>query len=312
MRASICAVVAATALCLQACGGGGSKGGAFVPAAPAQPNPPSPSPPTSPPPPTTFNPTSFTVLFHVAGDDFKGFSAALGNGGYNDLRTQADRAVFLGDMISAVNAVWAPSGVQIAAASAITDLSTAKVQAAEPSLIVSGFTAVGDAGTTVRWGNLGAPATDPGFGLAMDVFLVQRPTPGGNGAEAVGFAIRSGTFEGRGTTHGATFALFSASGQPIPRSTLFETMAHEMAHFLSLPHTTETTFVADNIADTPFSTVAANDTNKNGQLDAGDALSACPDAGNLMFPFSFIGKPFPTITAGQGAAMRAYLTATKH
>jgi hypothetical protein len=297
------ALASGLATAFAACGGGGGSGG------------------TPPPPPVfqqTYNPTSFVALFHVAGDSFVGFSSIPENTAYNDLATQADRGRLLGDLIAGVDVIWAPTGVQIdTSKSAITDLRAAAVQVAQPSLVVGGLTVTGDTTTSRQWGTLGAPVTDPTFSLAADVFLVQRATQV-SGVDIGGIAPRSGTFVGAGTSHGAVFALFTSGGAPYPVSLLKKTMGHELGHFLSLIHTTETNFVTDDVADTPFCTLAVNDTDHNGRLDFGDDSTLFPDGSNLMFPFGWGQWNGPggagqiQLTPGQGAKMRAYLTVTPH
>lgn len=260
------------------------------------------------------NTSSFVAVIHIAGDSFAGFGA------HNDLATVADKQQFVSDLLSGVNTVWAQTGVQIdIGGSAFDTLTTAQVQAAEPSLVQSGRTVLdgGDLGLNAparRWGNLGVPTSDPLYGLALDIFIVQNSVVGSAGVAVLGFnagvPLRSqgGVFEGTGLTHSLTFSIFDETGQPQTMSTLITILAHELGHFLSLIHTTEQTFVPDDLSDTPFST-SSHDTNSDGALNPLDTLQACPDFSNLMFPFAG-GQT--QLSAEQGLAMRAYLAIREH
>lgn len=270
------------------------------------------------------NTSSFTTIVHIAGDSFAGFSSIPENAVYNNLATTTDRQRLVSDLLNGVNTIWAPTGVQInVAGSGFRSLSNAQVQAVEPSLIQGGRTILdaGDMALNVparRWGNLGIPASDPTFGRSIDVFLVQDGVSNGVLGFSAGIRLRGqgGIPEGAGLTHCLIFSLFDSGGTPETVGTLTKTLAHELGHFLSLMHTTETDFQPqswggqDDLTDTPFSTTA-HDTNGNGVLDGGDSLQACPDFTNLMFPIAQSGGQ-TALTSEQGAAIRAYLAIRRH
>lgn len=263
--------------------------------------------------------SSITAFVHIAGDDFDGFGTGAGNGAYGDLATVPQMQSFVGDLLRGVNAIWAPAGVQVdVGRSGLTRLTDADVVAIDPALVKNGITVLdpGDLDLNVparRWGNLGIASTDPSFGRSLDVFLVVQAVPGPGGAEVKGYSsgvkLRSqgGLLEGAGATHAVVLPLFDLAANPRPFQDVVHTLAHEMAHFLSLMHTTETTFVPDDLDDTPHST-SAHDTNGNGVLDGADVRTACPDFPNLMFPVD--GQT--QLTAEQGRAMRAYLAIRRH
>jgi len=71
-----------------------------------------------------------------------------------------------------------------------------------------------------------------------------------------------------------------------------QTMAHEIGHFNGLRHTSEHGGESwDPLSDTP-------------QCSNPDRGATCPDAGNLMFPFS-LGRTQETVTSEQATVLRA-------
>jgi hypothetical protein len=159
-----------------------------------------------------------------------------------------------------------------------------------------------------RWGLLGIDENDASFGDAVDIFVVHSPV----GADAIGVACtlgvrgQGGIFKGAGLSHGIVLTLFDRAGRPRAMSTIVKALAHELGHFLSLEHTTEADFTADDLLDTPVTT-AAGDTNGDGKLDQSDLGGL--DASNLMYPFE---KGQTAITSDQASAMRAYLALREH
>lgn len=264
--------------------------------------------------------STITAFVHIAGDDFDGFGAGSGNASYGDLDTIPRMQSLVNDLLTGVNAAWSGSGVRIdVGRSGLTRLTDADVAAKDASLIRNGITVLdpGDLATNVparRWGDLGIPSSDPNFGRALDVFLVVQALPGPGGVDVGGYSAglrlrnHGGTFEGAGPVHAVIVPAFDIAARPRALQDLVRTLAHEMAHFLSVTHTTETNFLADELGDTPFSTASAHDSNGNGVLDPGDALGACPDSGNLMFPIGGSGR----LSRDQGLAMRAYLSVRRH
>jgi hypothetical protein len=85
--------------------------------------------------------------------------------------------------------------------------------------------------------------------------------------------------------HGAGL-VFTSVSVGLNNEDLGLTMAHEIGHFNGLRHTTEHDFTADPISDTP-------------QCSNPNNGASCPDATNLMFPFSIAGVSQTIITTGQ-------------
>lgn len=118
---------------------------------------------------------------------------------------------------------------------------------------------------------------------------------------------------------------------------LFETIAHEVGHFLGLRHTTATaedrrvmydySVAEDGLSDTPFSwecgwalggvggsyavgtTRTATPFRYEARIRSGAAASdlRCPDVDNLMFPLAVDGVEQIELTPSQGKLMRAHL-----
>jgi hypothetical protein len=253
-----------------------------------------------------FGATGFTVFLHVAGDSFAGF------GQNNDLASDADVAAFRDALLQGTNSILAQSGIQIdLAGSGSGRLSAATVKSAEPGLLdASGNTVLQSATTpTNNWGTLGKPDTDPQFGNALDVFLVQRTSDDTVGLSAKGPGPAGGFLRGNGLRHSIAITAFDKTGAPRSLDGLQKTLAHEIGHFLGLLHTTELDFTPDDLDDTPFSDKATNDRNGNGILDAADLPT--PDSSNLMFPFD-AGQVRDKLTQEQIDAMKGWLSINPH
>lgn len=253
-----------------------------------------------------FSATGFTIFLHVAGDAFTGF------GQNGDLATDADIANFRDSLIRGTNSVLAQAGIQIdPVASGSERLTTSTVKATEPGLVdANGFTVLQSATTpTNEWGNLGKPDTDPRFGNALDIFLVQRTSDDTVGAAARGPGPAGGFLRGKGLRHSIAITAFDKTGAPRPIELLQKTLAHEIGHFLGLLHTTEIDFTQDDLDDTPRSDKTQVDKDGNGKLDAADLPT--PDASNVLFPFD-AGQVRDTLTPRQVSAMKAWLSINAH
>jgi hypothetical protein len=125
--------------------------------------------------------------------------------------------------------------------------------------------------------------------LSINVFLIQDfaipSLPG-----LLGISMGLPGMPGVHGTHGSGLIFTSAPLRENARA-LGQTMAHEVGHFNGLLHTTEATGETDPIADTP----SCRDPNQG---------AACPDATNLMFPFSIGGISQDQLTAGQSQVLR--------
>lgn len=253
-----------------------------------------------------FNQNRFGVFIHLCGDSFAGL------GINNDLATSNDQVAFANALINGVNSVLPSAEVAIdPAASGVGRLTNAQVAAVDPSLVVGGFTVLPNTvGQEDNLSQLGIPASDPNWGFAADVFLVHSPNPGfpeGTGQCDCVPAGQGGVFRGVGPDHSLFLRLFDAQGQPRTLAEIQNTLAHELGHFLSLRHPTEASFATDDLLDTPFSTVLAQDGNGNGSLDPFEATG--PDATNVMFLYSGNKTVW---TVEQRNAMRAYLGLREH
>lgn len=252
----------------------------------------------------TYDSTGFRVFVHVAGDAFPGVE------GYNDLAGPLDQIRFTTDLLVETNRIFAPTGIQIdVAKSGNRRLKTSDIQKLEPGLVKNGKTILdissdGPAAAR-RWGRFGVAATDKNHGRSVDVFLVQAPAtnagfggwcPCDHGLQIDGRRMPAGTALGNGDRHAVVLWLFDTKADAMPK--LGQALAHELGHFLSLQHTTETTLVEDDLLDTPA-------TPKDGML--GDSS---PDSPNIMFPW--IRSDRTTWTVEQGNAMRAWLAQMEH
>lgn len=252
-----------------------------------------------------WDPGRFQVVIHVCGDSF----ANLGHS--NNLATSGDLATFAGALIDRVNAIL-PADVQIdPTRSGIRRLSASQVNAVAPTLTPSGRTVLPlDSRQVSQLAQLGIPGSDPDFGRALDVFLVQDANPGFpdvTGQCECNDAGQGGVFVGTGPSHGVYLKLFERNGAGRTLAELSSTLAHELGHFLSMRHTTERCFSTDDIPDTPFSSPASSDLDGNAMLDPNESG---PDASYVMFPYASTTKSL--WSPGQRAAMRGYLSVREH
>lgn len=252
----------------------------------------------------SFDQGRFRVFLHICGDSFAGL------GMFNDLATTNDQAAFASALLNGVNSTF-PAGTQVdVGTSGFAQRTNAEVLSVAPSLVVNGRTVLPN--TTAEedaLGQLGVPESDPNWGLAADVFILHSANPAfpdGTGQCDCVPAGQGGVFRGRGPDHSVFVRLFNAQGQPRTLGELTNTLTHELGHFLSLRHPTESSFWPDDLTDTPFST-AAQDANGNGMLDPNEGTG--PDATNVMFLYAGNKTVW---TAQQQAAMRAYLGLREH
>jgi len=268
-----------------------------------------------------FDTTGFDVVFHLVGDSFFGLigqQPVANEPRYGGLTTAVEAQAFLADLTAATNSVLQPTGVQLRSIGLVR-LSNTEAEQAHPALFdeLNGVTrapAPADQGPRDAVGALGVPASDPQFGKALDVFLFHSPsldskaTSGLCDCQFMMSPLLGGVFVGAGNNHSLTMRLFAASNgnfEAAPISSLANTLAHEMGHFLGLHHTTNagTPFSPDGFADTP----QALDLNNNGEIDAPDSL---PDSNYVMFPFS---DPAKSLWSTQQAnAIRGYLAIREH
>ncbi|MEZ0230987.1 MAG: M43 family zinc metalloprotease [Planctomycetota bacterium] len=236
----------------------------------------------------------FTVAVHVAGDSFAGF------GQFNDLATDRDVGAFQADLMRRVNALYAPTGIQIDVARSRYDrISATTVGESAPGLVVGGRTYLKtQTASSSEWGQFGVPETDPRHGKALDIFLVH----GGSLVDGRTLGICEcylpvgGIFSGAGDGTFVVAAIFPQGERAQSLDQLANTLAHEVGHFLSLRHTTEGNFMyVDDLADTPFAVP--------GESVRGDAT-------NIMCPFSLPGQT--VFTPDQVNAMRGYLAISDH
>ncbi len=253
----------------------------------------------------TYPSTSFTVYVHVAGDSFAG----LGRNG--DLASPSDVSAFVGDLIRGTNGVLSPTGIQIdALMSGQRRLTNAQVSAKVPGLVASGFTLVnnGAVASVHDWASLKIDGSDPQFGRALDVFVVHSldttttaPFGGITSRGSAGGGFRSGFGH-------IAVALFDGKGKPVPAKSLYAILAHEVGHFLTLDHTTDSDFTPDDLVDTPAADKRVVDLNGSGKLDFGD--KGAPDESNYMFPF--LAPSAAVWSVDQIDAMRGYLAIVEH
>ena len=261
-----------------------------------------------------FSTTSFKVAVHVTGDDFTNL------GYFNALLTSTDKGNLVFDLVfgtGGVNQVF-PTGIQVDGPSLdLQELTNAQVLAADPTLVVGGFTVAPDSQAQAdKLGALGRLASDPVLGKHINVFLVHSPqiiSPGviEGGSCVCGTTFGGGTFVGTGPQNSIFITLFDSSGTALPLSSIKTTLAHELGHFLSLEHTTHADFTQDDIPDTPSSDPATVDLNpRNGMIDPGEHTG--PDIENVMYFVDFGGPAQVDWTQGQIDAMRGFLATRDH
>lgn len=254
--------------------------------------------------------TGFDVIFHVAGDvPIRGFSS------YNGLASQQDRTTFAADLKAAVNAIF-PRQFQIRSVG-IDVIPVAAISVVDPLLVQGGVVPIPSGEThELSLAGFGAPASDPKFGAALDVFLtgdvsavaVDGKLGGVLGLTYVDFDQGGGVFVGNGP-HSAIFMALTFFQTSIPLSDLATTLAHEMGHFLGLNHTTESTFDFDDQLDTP-ATPLSSDVNGDRVMSATEAGA---DRNYLMFWLrdpSFGAQT--TMSAGQVKAVQDLLSIRPH
>jgi hypothetical protein len=126
--------------------------------------------------------------------------------------------------------------------------------------------------------------------LSIDVFLINGfSVPQAPGLLGVSLGIPG--VPGLHGTSGSAL-VFTAEYLGGNAAQVGQTMAHEVGHFNGLRHTSEHGGTEwDPITDTQ-------------ECSNPDRGTLCPDAGNLMFPFS-LGNNQETMSANQGAVLRA-------
>jgi len=291
----------------------------------------------------TFNPTSFQVVVHFAGDSFPTYGQ-----GYNDLANDTDRGQFTNDLLNRMNTVLAGTGVQIDVGnSGFRTIPTATISNMEPGLldgngvsILDGGAASGSAADPRRWGSFGIDANDTSFGNALDIVIVDtsldidpgpelkvlKGTSTGDVRTTSGGLVRiGGILRGNGLSHCVVVPLFVETGPTtiatLPFTEVATNAVHETGHFLGLHHVTERGtspvlgsqnglgfWQLQRYAGTPPSTLA-DDKNGNGVLDVIDD-APLPDDANVMFV-----EPDAANNewgSGQIAALRAYLALMEH
>lgn len=263
-----------------------------------------------------YNPTSFRVVVHFLGDSFAGF------GKFNDLASSSDRSSFAFDLVSRVNTIFAPMGIQIDSTIGYDSYSSGQVASVNPSLVWGGFTILplSSDSQVASLGSLGVNASDPAFGKALDIFIVQTSQNTQASGFTVGFAPAflgtgslgglGGVFSGFGARNSAFFELFYVDPstnvlKPLSMDLIATTAAHEIAHFLSLNHTSESNYHYNgHFPDAPF-TPFANDVNKNFFMEPTEFGA---DTSNLMF----WENPGTTLTSGQINGIKGFLAIRDH
>lgn len=182
-------------------------------------------------------------------------------------------------MVGTMQRIYSDMGVSVEVADYIDASSTVT----ENYRIIRDFYDVYDLVATSK-----APSGGANAALSVNIFLIE----GFNVSEAPGLLGVSAGLPGMAGVHGNSAAglVFSAQSLGEDDSTLGQTMAHEVGHFLGLRHTTEHDGTPDPITDTPTCV-----TPKLGWV--------CSDAGNFMFPFS-LGSGQDGTSDGQAFVVR--------
>lgn len=251
-------------------------------------------PRTSPPARQTFG-----LAVHVAGDDFRGVSGGLSS--------DQDRQVYAAALVAELNGYLAAAGLR-GELQLVRAISSADVTQQDPQLVSGGRTLV-SSGVAPRWGLLGVPASDPIAGQALDVFLVQDAPQGVMAACGCALGkLRGGVLKGRGSRHAVVVKLFDEAGQARSLIQVGENLAHEVGHFLSLSHPTQTSsdsggrFADDGLLDTPQRPL---DTNADGSISPSEGQAGATDL--LMWAYDYENVVQGRLTPDQGALMRGYL-----
>lgn len=264
-----------------------------------------------------FTPNSFRVALHVVGDagDYAVSSGVYGTGDFNNLATATDRQNFGNDLMTRVNQILSPTGIQVDLAnSVVINMPNSIVQGQEPGLIGSGGLSVIDNGAATgsashpsRWGNLGVDSSDPNYGRALDIFVVVQAINGNrvavnNGVvpdtDTAGVVLRQGgVFLGNGTRHSVVAAMFDGSGQPASQSQFAIDLAHEIGHFLSLYHPEELGVLG--VAGNQATSDAVSEAFFQGIVTSESGLGFWHNEFYNGTPFSTLSDDKPGSTAGQ-------------
>jgi hypothetical protein len=255
-----------------------------------------------------YSTTSLSINLIVAGDTFTGF------GNYNDLQTPTDRNNFAAYLGQQVQALHDANSTGITFTFGGYSLSTAQIQAGQPSLIDAnglsiaatqqeqvnsqGYGVIDTAGIDL-WGTFGfpnaAPST-PAQANGLDCFVIHHFTTDG----VVGLSPRPGTaIQGNGPGTALCIGAFlQENGQisgPRDPADMAVVLTHEIGHFLGLQHTTTfspsasitavTQAIDDGLSDTPpagnLPTLIANaKANGHTAISIGDG---CGDENYIMF-----------------------------
>lgn len=261
----------------------------------------------------TATPTNgFKAVFHFCGGGAGGFT---GFGEFNDLVSTADQTNFANDMLSRVNNIFNGSGITVSL-SEVRQITTTTLAGVRADMVTSGVSQATDANLS-EYGNQGVDESDPVSGKALDIFIVNRTDAASDGTLGVclcayGNNSTGGFFVGKGVQHHIVLPLKRSDGtNKGDLATLGHTLAHEIGHFLSLGHPTESDFRYDDFSDTP-EIPKSDDANSNGTIDGGELSTASVGATNLMFFANIPGVTQTTVTSEQAAAMRSYLTILDH
>lgn len=260
----------------------------------------------------TATPTnSFKAVFHFCGGGAGGFT---GFGEFNDLVSTADQTNFANDMLGRVNNIFNGAGVTVNL-SEVRQISTTTLAGVRADM-VSGGVSQATEGNLSEYGNQGVDESDAVSGKALDIFVVNRTDAALDSTLGVclcayGNNSLGGFFVGKGVQHHIVLPIKKSDGSNKgDLAQLGNTLAHEIGHFLSLSHPTESDLSYDDFADTP-EIPKSDDVNNDGSLD-GELSTTSAGATNLMFFASIPGVTQTTLTTEQAAAMRSYLSILDH